>query len=92
MLVLHLRNSFSAYAWGVLLYECLYYVNAINGGTLRSTAMQANTRQALVMMMRECRVVSRAGHIECTCGRFVKLCYCTCLVIYNEVGSPPCTN
>ena len=41
--------------WGTIIYETLYVLNAVCGGTLASTMTNGTTRSILACMVRECR-------------------------------------
>ena len=43
----------SAFAWGILIYENLYALNAIAGGTVHSTLMNPLCRKMYAAMIRE---------------------------------------
>lgn len=48
-------KTLTPYSWGVMIWENLYALNIITGGTLRDTLSQRDARLILAVMARECR-------------------------------------
>ena len=50
------RKILTPMGWGTLIYENLYALNAIAGGTLAETLSNSTTRNILADMVRDCRI------------------------------------
>ena len=62
------RKVLTPMGWGTIVYETLYVLNAVCGGTLASTMGEPTTRSILACMVRECRaalmLAARGGKWE----------------------------
>lgn len=62
----HFDKTLTPYSWGVMLWECLFAINVLTGGTIRDTLLSdaqnaALSRQVLAAMVRECRLALKAA-------------------------------
>lgn len=59
------RKVLTPLSWGVIVYECLYALNTVTGGTINDTLFIDNSRVIFACMIRECRhsllAASRGG-------------------------------